>query len=137
MYHAILKSPPPIANIIGIKDNPSTKEEHISKINKSKKPKIPTKAFTLLKILPRSITKEMVIPATSPRKNPRKVPEVWLPPTESIDRAAAINIDFCASVVADAYCVLSSSIGKVLLVARKTTTPTASKPKILLTRDSL
>jgi len=103
MYHIMLKSPPPIPNIIYVFSSPGAKDEKISLTNKKVNPKIPTKAFVLLNTLPHSITIEIVIPAISPRENPIKVPGTWLLPTESIDCPAVVIIDCWASVTADAY----------------------------------
>jgi hypothetical protein len=49
-------------------------------------------AVAVPKTLLRSITTEMTRPATSERRNPKKVPGVWLFPTESIACPAAAKI---------------------------------------------
>ena len=57
--------------------NPKKVEKN-SMTNKILNPRIPAYALILLKMLLRSITTEMMMPATSERKNPKKVPGVWL-----------------------------------------------------------
>ena len=75
-YHTRARKPPAIANIMARLNAPGTKDARISKTIKIVNAIIPVNAFTLSKILPRNITTEIIMPAMSPRKNPRKVPGV-------------------------------------------------------------
>jgi hypothetical protein len=84
MYQIKLKSPPPMANIIATLDNPDKKDAQTSKVNKSTNPRIPMQAVAVPKTLLRSITTEMTRPATSERRNPKKVPGCgFFPPKAS------------------------------------------------------
>ena len=93
-YQAMLNNPPTIASSMVKPASPGAKEAQISKTNKHPKPAIPAYAVALLKTRLRYITIDMIMPEISENRNPKKVPGVWLWPTESIAWAAAVIIAF-------------------------------------------
>jgi len=106
--------------------------------NEIVKVSIPTLAITLLNVLLRSMTIDIIIPAIDKRKNPILKPSKarWFV-LASIACPAAKYRSFCASVVAAAYWLLRESIENGLFVARKTATPVIARIKASVIQLSL
>lgn len=109
--HTILKIPPNIAKIRAILYDAGAKVAQIVKINKITVPRIPLYEAALLKIPRRSMTNEIMMPATPKKRKPVKAPGVKSSPRASIACPAAVNMDLWASVVAAAYLSLRRNMG--------------------------